>query len=263
MGIGFAYNYSEMKMKSEGSFEMKKLIISSILIVFLVAGIAQAIPSLQLDIAGGTYDLETETIISSGTTFTLYAYLIPDAQSSKLTDTYFLSMAVTPKIGPTGSDLGSYSYNGNTLAVTGDMLYGTPPFETLVNPVVATTDPGDLSSHGIFETYFYEYAFKFGTAQISPYNTQDRAKAGSPISMSGSGMYYVAFEIDTTNLDPGYFIHFDLYNEALAKKSKTDLDVNQFAPFSHDAQSNHKVPEPGMLSLLGLGLFGMAFFRRK
>jgi hypothetical protein len=183
--------------------------------------------------------------------------MIPDASNS-LNDTYYLSMAVVPQQSQDGANLGSFTYDGNTVNVTGDMVYGVPPLEAQL-----AFDNGDLSTHGIFETYYQQIDFTFYSGyQIDPYNTQDRAKAGDPISITGSGMYIMPFEIDVTNLAPGTYIHFDLYNSLLI--GATDIDVNQFAPYSHDAQSNgHKVPEPGMLSLLGLGLFGMAFFRRK
>ena len=57
-------------------------------------------------------------------------------------------------------------------------------------------------------------------------------------------------------------LHFDLYNQAVkdcaARNSTTpctDVDINSFAPFSHDAQVN-QVPEPSVavLMLAGLGL---------
>lgn len=241
---------------------MKKSVMASLMIL-LMAGAAQALPTLQLDTPGGTYDLKTETIVSSGTSFNLYAYLITDKFNS-LSDTYYLSAAVVPKTGPVGSNLGSFKLNGTSYNVTGSMTYGTPPLETLASPFLAATDPGDLASHGVFETFFKEFEFTFDGSMISPYNTQDRAKSGGAIPTSGSGMYYMMFSIDTANLMDGYYIHFDLYNSALAKKSLIDLDISQFAPFSHDLQSNgHKVPEPGTMLLLGSGLLGLGFFGRK
>ena len=37
---------------------------------------SHAYPTLQLDIASGSYDFSTDTIVATGNTFTLYAYLI-------------------------------------------------------------------------------------------------------------------------------------------------------------------------------------------
>ena len=67
-------------------------------------------------------------------------------------------------------------------------------------------DSGDLPSHSIYKTYFAEFEFKFDPdQQIAAYNTQD----GSP---AHGQMYNVEFDVDLSNLLPGYDIHFDLYN---------------------------------------------------
>lgn len=226
------------------------------LVGILICGSAAfAYPVLQLDIAGGTYDTTTETIVSSGDAFTLYALLDPNKYNS-LSDTYSISAAITPQFGPTEGNLGSFTFNGQTIDVTGDMVYGVPPLETTSTQL---SDQSDLPKHGIFYTYFTEFAFQFtGTQTTLPYNTQTSTGSGPS---AGDGMYWIAFNVDTSLLNPDYQIHFDLYNTAIT--SGSDIDVTQFAPFSHDAESGHKVPEPSSLVLLGFGLMGVALFGRK
>jgi hypothetical protein len=220
-----------------------------------------AVPALQLGITDGVYvGGNDETTYATSPEFTLNAYL--DPSKADKTDAYFLSMAVVPKMSYTTPppDLGSFTFQYGTSSpvtvhVTQDMSWGVPPYEGLISAF----DSGDLSKHGIFETYFYEKSFTFDLTQyISPkINTQD--------GTTSSGMLYLReFEINVTNLADGYQIHFDLYSEKLAKRSTTDLDINLFAPFSHDAQSNgHQVPEPGTLVLMGSGLLGLVVFRKK
>lgn len=219
-----------------------------------------AIPTLQLDIANGTYDHDTDTIISPGTVFTLYAFLIPNSKNP-LSDTYYISAAVAPKVGPLDSNLGSFQFNGTTVNATADMTYGVPPLEDIVALQGWDTGAGDLPTHGIFPTYFSQFEFSFSnTNHISPYNTQDRAISGNPIPSTGTGMYYAKFTVDTSGLDSEYVIHFDLYNTELLRNG--DIDVTQFAPFSHDAQST-RVPEPHTILLLGIGFLGLWVCRKK
>jgi hypothetical protein len=106
--------------------------------VLLVGTPAQAVPRLQLDILGGTYDTVTETIMATSNSFSLYAYY---AGSSAPTGTFYLSMALQPSSSPAG-DYGSFTFNSTPIYVTGDMTYGNPPLETVLSLV--GFDPGDL-----------------------------------------------------------------------------------------------------------------------
>lgn len=232
------------------------------IIIILNAGHALAIPTLQLDIAGGTYDYSTQTIVANSETFTLFAYLIPDSYN-KLSDTYFVSAAVKPKLGPTDSAQGSFTFNGTNVNVTDDMTYGVPPLEAISS--LQGWDKGDLPTHGIYPTFFSEFGFKFSEDdRIRQYNTQDRAKSGGAIDLAHyigeRGMYYVAFNVNVTNINTPYVLHFDLYNTIL--KCGGDIDITQFAPFSHDAESR-QVPEPSTFILLGAGLVMVLLLSRK
>lgn len=238
---------------------LKTVIFSLLLITGLFifsAAESHAYPTLQLDIAGGSYDFSTDTIVSAGNVFTLYAYLSPNFCNT-ITDTYFISAAIASKVGKGGADIGSFNFNGATINATGDMTYGVPPLEDIAR--LQGWDQGDLPKHGIFPTYFSEFEFQFNSSnQVKPYNTMERAIFNKDVP-AGTGMYYAAFTIDTSLLDPNYVLHFDLYNTKLKKGG--DIDVTQFAPFSHDAQST-AVPEPATVLLLGSGLVGLWASRR-
>lgn len=227
---------------------------------------AWAVPTLQLDVQGGTYDLASESVLASSNTFSLYAYgLASGTKQVDLLDKFFISMALVPQTMTPGS-YGSFIVNGTTVNVTADMTAGGPPLES-----TGVIDPGDLASHGVFPTFFAEQGFFFSAGnQSAVYNTQDFAGSGP---QAGTGMYYKKFDFDISGLAPGLGIHFDLYNEKLITKCKnqvcspTDVDVDQFAPFSHDAGGwvTTPVPEPETYAMLlaGLGLMGLVARRRK
>jgi hypothetical protein len=245
--------------------------IRGVLFVAVLFGVgtpASAIPLLQLDIANGVYDPVTQTILATTDPFTVSAILTPTTNASAseiqalLSDTYYVSIAVTPQVGPTGVDLGSFTFNGSTVNVTSDMTYGNPPLETLAT--LQGFDPGDLSSHGIFPTYYYQIpGFHFDAAtKTTAYNTADNPGGLTP-NAAGTAYYY-SFLINTANLDPRVELHFDLYNEKIATCAKNnnctsgDVDVNNFAPYSHDAQSGGtRVPEPSSSLLLMIPCLGL------
>lgn len=235
--------------------------------VIVAARPAGAVPALQLDILGGTYDTASETIFApASNTFSVYAYGL-GSLSGVLSDNFFLAMALVPA-SSTPSSLGSFAYTVNsitiTVSVTGDMTYGYPPLETILGG--AGFDPGDLPLHGMYPTWFAEAKFKFSAAnQSGVYNTQDHPGWGP---QPGSGMYYQRFDFDISGLPVGYGIHFDLYSENVCTKGKGqcsapgDIDVAKFAPFSHDAQAM-VIPEPSAYAMMLAGLGALGFFARR
>ena len=238
---------------------LKSLLAGAALVAPLLAGgPALAQPTLQLDILNGVYDDTTDTIVATSDQFTLYALLIPD-QDTTLADTFYISAAITPKIGPADSDLGSFTFNGTTIDVTADMVYGTAPIEADL-----THDPGDLPKHGIFETFYTEFAFTFDPNNTAlAYNTQDDAGQGPTPDANGT-MYFEDFLVDVSGLDSPYRIHFDAYTKIAVNG---DIDIEEFVPPSHDAESgvgngDHRVPEPGTMALLGAALCMGAVVRR-
>jgi hypothetical protein len=237
---------------------LKVAALSAILV--LAAARAEALPILQLDIIGGHYDSATQTIVSDGPDFTLVALLTPQnsqSTASLLSDTYYISAAVSPNPGPGGGSLGDFSWNGTNYDVTDDMTYGTPPLDI----DGGAKDPGDLQPHGVFPTYFREFGFQFSAANKTvQYNSQDDPGGLTPTTATTNVSYFATFTI-TTELIGNNVLHFDLYNTLLAtcKKNQTctgDIDAELNAPFSHDAQSNNtqQVPEPQSILLMSVGL---------
>src|SRR5688572_28398553 len=91
-------------------------------LTFAGANVGYSLPSLQLDIAGGTYDQATQTIIAPANPFRLYALLDPATISSA--GTFYLSAAIILKT--TTGGFGSFTVNGVTYS-SANMQHGNPP----------------------------------------------------------------------------------------------------------------------------------------
>lgn len=246
---------------------------------------AWALPFLQLDAIPGKYDLTTQTTVATANPFYIRALINPSSRKFNgdgLTRDYFLSAAIIP--GSQDSSFGTFLVDGMSVN-SANMQYGTPPVESDLS---VSDDPGDLSSHGIFPAFFAQFKFN-----IDPETTTPAYNVDPNNTHSGSGsLYYVDFLVDISGITSAFSVHFDLYdtvgiastqtiatgkgkNRTVTHVTTTDIDVGNFAPFSHDAEGSHgitvikedrvDVPDGGTTAaMLGLSLLGLRFiFRRK
>ena len=206
-----------------------KNIILFLLASFLLCSTSQALPVLQVDISDGVYDTATETVVATASSFSVYA-LLDDKKGDYLSEDFYLVVSLVPTAtDPSG--IGTFSFSGGTLV---NEAYGTP---------------SELSSHGIFDTYYWEYMFNFDSGNTAlSYNVQDNP--GGLVTTGSGSFYYAEFLVDVSGLDPDVVLHFDLYG------------ADKFAPYSHDGESA-VTPVPPSVLLLGTGLVGLVGFRRR
>ena len=222
-----------------------------------LSGSAFALPALQLGPGdGGTWDYDTSTqtwMVSDGS-FDLNAYAncqgldscngkyAWDEAGSSMQYAYLVAAAVPQTTD--GTDAFDISVNGASLLTSG---FGTPPIE----------DSNSLAGHGIYDTYFEIYEFRFDGPLGEIHDTQP--------GTSGTGDGYTeSFNISINSLLEGVSgVHFDLFTVSGDRYDSETFSkdlVYAFAPFSHDAE--YGVPEPSTVLMLGLGLLALGMRKK-
>lgn len=280
------------------------------------ANSAWAVPALQIGMSGGpngdgtymgtspTGGHNGETWVAKDDTFTVNVYMVDKngSNGTALSDTFYFSVALVRNVAmpTTFPELGSFSMSSSTsftyappvaiapsttitvqkntdktIYVPEDMYFGAPPVESIF--ATQTSDGGDVQPHGVFPTYYAEFAFHFALSDVVPggsINTQEGAT--TDLGSSSEVQYVRSFTFNTTDLLYGYGLHFDAYN----KTTNGGIDAGAVTPGSHDgessfdggADSNRRgrpgnstatVPEPGTLALAGLGLLGLGVKSRR
>jgi hypothetical protein len=227
---------------------------------------SQASPELQLGITDGSYDSGSSDVITTDDIFTLNSYgKETGGNAVSLGMNYFVSIAILAEEGLNPANFGSFLFGANTYTLS-DMVFGNPPLETNQGH-----EGGDLSPHGIYDTWFLQYAFQFSnSSKTSEVNTEN-TPAFDPLTNAGTDYFFKSFTVNTQGLFAGYNLHFDLFTTAINNKTG-DTTISSNAPFSYEASTAYSssafdvdissVPEPSTIAIFGSALAGLYFSRR-
>ena len=219
---------------------MKKAILTALTAVAILAltqTSAQAVPDLQLYIPGATY------ITGSSDPWLSQTWYTPES-----TFELWVIAANTPlhnvdfAIAIPGDDTGNVTFTNS--ANQSKTLTYDPPTQ---NDFKYGNPFGKNREHGVYSTWYTTYSI--GDIPLGSEIVKDMVGGGT-----GYGTI-LKFNFTKTGLDK---VHFDAYGY-------DDKGHFKFAPFSHDAQDGPPppVPEPFTVSLVGMGIAGLAALRRK
>lgn len=237
--------------------------------LFLAAAApAHAVPVLQLYVEGAVYDSEHESWVFdavAGAPIRLWVIGNTKGPGGKgtIVDVRLSIVYPDPVPGDGGASV-SFTLTPSTTGGFGGFTDpSAPPVPTFLQAVEDGSAPTlhdgtSLAPHGVYVEGNEWQEFLLGDFDLADSPVADFIDSfpGPDFPQSGQiNVYELTFSGDIDDL------HFDAYDHVVAGVHARAV----FAPFSHDAGTgiNHgRVPEPGMLVLLGTGLLLLGLRRR-
>lgn len=244
----------------------KSIVLGSVAGAMLgLSNAANAIPILQLYIEGSTYDEASESWIINtdfSSPITLWAIGNVAGEGGKGT-IYDVKLAVAYDAGQTPAISLTSSTTGGLGGFTDPSTPSAPTYVQTVTdgstPIMGDGNP--LASHGEYGAGTWWQEFALGDFNLTDSPIADFINAFPTAGGANEGQINV-YEINVTGATT---VHFDLYDHVQSTTRGQTRTTYTFAPFSHDAGSDccTEVSEPDSFALLGLGLLGLIFARRR
>jgi hypothetical protein len=241
--------------------------IISLIFPYLFLGDVHAVPTLQLYSEDSFYNTTTESWMTYTNPFVLQ--VLGADQPNSLLNIYDvrLHIAVPSQYFVSG---GSVTIEGITPSLEsgsfGSLTFNASNFVQGIPPELAGWS-GNARSHGIYNDAYY--------VSISLEDLQvDKTPSDIIINYVDAVEGIVPPGNDTGDIDlykiiysDFFLIHMDLTGTAYGYKKKGKggeyFYKNEFAPFSHDADTDGVIPEPSSFILLGAGLVGLVLLRKR
>ncbi|MEE9542650.1 MAG: choice-of-anchor N protein [Thermodesulfobacteriota bacterium] len=227
-------------------------------LITLTASTASAYPVLQLYIPDATYDAVTETWTVDTPVFDLWII----GNVAAFGTIYDVKLAAA--FWGTGGSIEFTPTSGAPLIFDPSVPTFDPDSAITVDSInypqsgVGSNDP--LPDHGIYDdptlnswTNFYLGDMNLTDSPIGDFMTS------FPGSFDSTGQIN-AYTVAITGWDR---VHFDAFDHTVMSTGSGDKIKYWKAPFSHDAGGGGVIPEPSTYLLLGSGLIGLGFLKRK